>query len=76
MTVLVLLDISARNTFSTFSLGETYNINHQRAAQLGALVYEQPTMVGLPMASIISLTMVGDITATVKRGNHRGLLYR
>nr|ALO75638.1 melanin-engaging protein [Tigriopus kingsejongensis] len=57
-------------------LGDTYSINHQRAVQLGALLYEQPTPLGVPMAVMSSLTSMGHLTATVKRGNHRGLLYR
>ena len=51
-------------------------MNHQRAMQLGALVYEQPTGLGIPMVSISSVTSMFHVTATVKRGNHRGLLYR
>lgn len=57
-------------------LGETYSINHQRAVQLGALLYEQPTVLGIPMVSISSVTALFHLTATIKRGNHRGLLYR
>ncbi|TRY76606.1 hypothetical protein TCAL_03493 [Tigriopus californicus] len=57
-------------------LGDTYSINHQRVVQLGAVLYEQPTPLGIPMAVMSSITSMGHLTATVKRGNHRGLLYR
>ncbi len=57
-------------------LGNEYKINHQRAVQLGGLIYEQPTAIGLPMASISSVTTLQSFKATVKRGNTRGLLYR
>lgn len=57
-------------------LGETYSINYQRAIQFGGMTYEQPTPLGLPMAVMASYTGLYHITATVKRGNHRGLLYR
>ena len=57
-------------------LGDTYSINHQRAVQGGGLLYEQPTGVGIPLVTMSSFTTLGHLTATVKRGNHRGLLYR
>jgi len=57
-------------------LGETYTINHQRALQLGSLLYEQPTNIGLPMGVMSSMTTIASLKATVQRGNARGLLYR
>jgi len=57
-------------------LGETYSINHQRAVNVGAFLYEQPTGLGLPMATLSSITFLGHLTATIKRGNVRGLLFR
>lgn len=57
-------------------LGDTYSINHQRAVQIGAHMYEMPTTLGLPMVSVAGATTLGSVQATVKRGNHRGLLYR
>ncbi len=57
-------------------LGDTYKINHQRALQLGGIIYEQPTPVGVPMATVSSITSLSSIRATVKRGSSRGLLYR
>lgn len=57
-------------------MGSTYSINHQRAVQIGGFLYEQPTTLGLPMAVMSGVTIAGHLTATVKRGNHRGLLYR
>ncbi len=57
-------------------LGASYKINHQRALQLGGLIYEQPTPIGLPMATISSVTTLHSLKAEVTRGNNRGLLYR
>ncbi len=57
-------------------LGNEYKINHQRALQIGGLVYEQPTPLGVPLASISSVVTLQSLRATVKRGSSRGLLYR
>lgn len=57
-------------------LGDTYSINHQRAVQVGSMLYEQPSVIGLPVAYINSITTAASIQATVKRGNHRGLIFR
>ena len=43
---------------------------------MGSVVYEAPTALGLPMATMSAYTGLWHLTATVKRGNHRGLLYR
>ena len=61
---------------SLTGLDDTYSINHQRAFQVGSLLYEQPTDLGVPMAYINGLTTMIDIKATVKRGILRGLIYR
>ncbi len=57
-------------------MGDTYSVNHGRAIQLASALYEQPTNLGIPFAVMASMTAIGHIHATVKRGNHRGLLYR
>jgi hypothetical protein len=57
-------------------MGDAYSINHVRAINLASAVYEQPTNLGIPMATMSSMTAIAHITATVKRGNHRGLLFR
>jgi hypothetical protein len=61
---------------SLTGLDETYTINHQRVFQVGTLLYEQPTDIGIPMAYINGITTMADIKATVKRGILRGLIYR
>ena len=61
---------------SLTGLDDTYSINHQRAFQVGSLLYEQPTDIGVPMAYLNGMTTMGDIKATVKRGILRGLIYR
>jgi hypothetical protein len=55
---------------------DTYSINHQRVFQVGSLLYEQPTDIGVPMVYINGITTMADIRATVKRGILRGLIYR
>lgn len=57
-------------------MGDTYSINHQRMVQLGAALYEQPSEIGLPIAYMDSTTVSASLEATVKRGNHRGLIFR
>jgi len=57
-------------------LGDEYKINHQRAVQIGGLLYEQPTPIGVPMAVLGSTTTLQSLKATIKKGNHRGLLFR
>lgn len=57
-------------------LGDTYSINHQRAINAGAFMMEQPTGLGIPVATMAGVTTMPSITATIKRGNHRGLLFR
>ncbi len=56
--------------------GGSFSINHQRAIQLGALLYEQPTGLGVPLAAMSSMTWVISIKATQKGGESRGLLFR
>ena len=57
-------------------MGDQYSINHSRMIQFGAVLYEQPSEIGMPMAYIDSMTWSAHLKATVKRGNHRGLIYR
>ena len=57
-------------------MGDQYTINHQRMIQFGAVLYEQPSEIGMPLAYIDSMTFSAHLKATVKRGNHRGLIYR
>ena len=42
----------------------------------GAVLYEQPSEIGMPMAYIDSMTMFADLKATIKSGNQRGFLYK
>ena len=57
-------------------MGDQYSINHQRMIQFGAVLYEQPSEIGMPLAYIDSMTFSAHLKATVKRGNQRGLIYR
>lgn len=61
---------------SLTGLDDTYSINHQRVFQVGSLLYEQPTDIGVPMAYLNGMTTMADIKATVKRGIVRGLIFR
>ena len=65
------------NFFENLSgMGDEYTINHSRMIQLGAVLYEQPSEIGMPMAYLDSMTFSAHLKAKVKRGNHRGLIYR
>ena len=46
-------------------LGDTYSINHQRAVQFGALLYEQPSEIGLPLAYVDSLTWSAHVQVCI-----------
>ena len=65
------------NFFENLSgMGDEYTINHSRMIQFGAVLYEQPSEIGMPMAYLDSMTFSAHLKAKVKRGNHRGLIYR
>ena len=57
-------------------MGNDYSLNHQRVINVGSLLYEQPSEIGLPMAYISSMTVSGHLKAKIKRGNNRGLIFR
>ena len=57
-------------------LGNEYMINHQRVLPVGSVVVEQPNVMGIPTAYVAAFTTMGDIKATVKRGNSKGLQFR
>merc|ERR1719328_118575 len=57
-------------------LGNEYMINHQRVLPVGSVVVEQPNVMGIPTAYVAAFTTMGDIKATVKRGNSKGTQYR
>jgi len=61
---------------SLSGMGDDYKINHQRLINVGSMLYEQPSEIGLPLAYISSMTASASIKATVKRGNNRGLIFR
>nr|WQH82008.1 vitellogenin [Caligus rogercresseyi] len=66
-----------KNVFDDLmALENDYDINHQRAMRLGSLLYQQPTEAGAPVTFMNTFTGVFDISAHVKKGNNRGLLYR
>merc|ERR1712018_1009823 len=57
-------------------LGSQYTINHQRVLPVGSVVVEQPNVMGIPTAYVAAFTTMGDIKASVKRGNSKGTQYR
>ena len=57
-------------------LGNEYMINHQRVLPVGSVVVEQPNVIGLPTSYVAAFTTMGDIKATIKRGNSKGLQFR
>lgn len=57
-------------------LGSQYSINHQRVLPVGSVVVEQPNVMGIPTAYVAAFTTMGDISATVKRGNSKGTQFR
>lgn len=57
-------------------LGSQYTINHQRVIPVGSAVVEQPNIMGIPTAYIAAVTTMGDLKATVKRGNSKGTQFR
>ena len=57
-------------------MGDQYNVNHVRAIQLQGLLYEQPSVIGLPLAYYRTMTMAFHLKATVKRGQSRGTIFR
>merc|ERR1712180_470476 len=57
-------------------LGQQYAINHQRVLPVGSVVVEQPNVMGLPTSYVAAFTTMGDIKASVKRGNSKGTQYR
>ena len=57
-------------------MGNQYTVNHVRAIQLQGLIYEQPSVVGLPLAYYRYMTMAFHLKATVKRGQSRGTIFR
>ena len=61
---------------SFMGMGDNYNINHVRAIQLQGLLYEQPSVIGLPLAYYRMMTMSFNLKATIKRGSSRGTLFR
>jgi hypothetical protein len=46
-------------------LGDQYSINHQRVIQLGAMLYEQPSEAGLPVAFLSSSTFSGHLQVII-----------
>merc|ERR1712004_228883 len=58
------------------NMGDSYNVNHVRAIQLQGLLYEQPSVIGLPLAYYRTMTMAFHLKATVKRGQSRGTIFR
>jgi len=57
-------------------MGDDYEINHQRILNMGSMLYEQPSEIGLPMAYLSSMSASFQLKANVKRGTHRGLMFR
>ena len=58
------------------SLGQEYSINQQRGIELGAIIYEQPTEIGIPMAYMSTVMSVISIQAKITRGQDSGALIR
>ena len=57
-------------------MGDEYKLNHHRMVQFGGVLYEQPSEIGQPLVYMDSTSWSAHLKATVKRGNHRGLLFR
>lgn len=57
------------------NLGNDYLINHQRVLNVGNVIIEQPTVVGIPVAKVNYVTTMMSLEAKLNRGQNRGTFF-